>query len=315
MRRSVTGVDGLAMAAVHLEPPAPLEHPAPQVVLVHGMVVAGRGMVPLARVLAGRGLCVHVPDLPGFGRSDATRHARDVDATAASLASWIDRADLAGAAVLGNSFGTQVAAAAVADAGAPVSRLVLLSPTIDPRLTRGWTRLLPAGHGDCAERRRRGPLARVLHDVLVPESGPGAEATLRSLVLREYLAAGPARVVSTYRHALRDDIALRMGRLRVPVLVVRPTEDRFSTASWVRALAASAPEGTYAELHGVDHDGQFTAPADVADAVAGYLAAGTTSSTRTALPGARPAAKASTSPGASDGGSGWRGRVARSVSR
>lgn len=311
MRRSVTDVEGLAMAAYHLEPSSS----APPVVLVHGMVVAGRGMLPLALVLAGRGLSVHVPDLPGFGRSDATRHAPDVDATAASLAAWIERAGLAGAAVLGNSFGTQVAAAAVADAGAPVSRLVLLSPTIDPRLRRGWARLLPAGHGGCAERRRRGPLARVLHDVLVPESDPGDDAALRSLVVREYLAAGPARVVSTYRHALRDDIALRMGRLQVPVLVVRPTEDRFSTASWVGALAASAPEGTYAELPGVDHDGQYTAPAEIADAVAAYLAAGTTSSTRTASSVAPPAAKASTSPGARDGGSGRRGRVARRVSR
>ena len=277
MRTSITEVDGLAIAAVHVEP----SPSAPPVVLVHGMVVAGRGMAPLARALAGRGFSVHVPDLPGFGRSDVTRHARDVDATASSLAGWLDRSGLGGAALLGNSFGTQVAAAAVADAGADVARLVLLSPTIDPRLRRRWSRLLPPGHGACAERRRRGPVWGALHDALVPEAGPGAGATLRSLVVREYLAAGPARVVSTYRHALRDDIALRMARLRAPVLVVRATEDRFVTPSWAKALAISAPKGTYVELAGVDHDGQYNAPGPVADTVARYLEAPTTSSTRT----------------------------------
>ena len=311
MRTTVTDVDGLGISAFHLEP----SPSSPPVVLVHGMVVAGRGMAPLAGALARRGFAVHVPDLPGFGRSDATRHARDVGALASSLAGWLDRSGLGGAAMLGNSFGTQVAAAAVADARAAVSRLVLLSPTIDPRLRRTWPRLLPPGHGDCHERRRRRSPWRAVHDALVPEAVPDGDATLRSLVVREYLAAGPARVVSTYRHALRDDIAPRMAHLGVPVLVVRATEDRFATASWVRALAASAPDGTHAEMPGVDHDGQFNAPDRVADTVAGYLAAGVTSSNRTPPASATPAAKPSTSEGASGGGSAHPGPPARRVSR
>lgn len=41
------------------------------VVIVHGMVVASSGTMPLAAALARRGFVVHVPDLPGFGRPTA----------------------------------------------------------------------------------------------------------------------------------------------------------------------------------------------------------------------------------------------------
>jgi 2-hydroxy-6-oxonona-2,4-dienedioate hydrolase len=41
----------------------------PPVVLVHGLVVSSRYMVPLAEVLA-RWFDVYAPDLAGFGRSE-----------------------------------------------------------------------------------------------------------------------------------------------------------------------------------------------------------------------------------------------------
>lgn len=270
MRVSRVEARGLEIHAVHLAE----GDGRPAVVLVHGMVVAGRGMLPLARALAEREMAVHVPDVPGFGRSDAVRHSLDVEASAQVLAAWMRRAGLAGASVLGNSYGTQVAAAAVC-AGAPAGRLVLLSPTIDARWRGGWTRWLPAGRPGVPEGRRRGALAKVVHDLLVPESEDACVdnplPSLRSLVLREYAAAGPARVLGTYRHALRDDLAARMPSITVPVLVARASRDGVVSPEWARQLSEAAPQGGFVEIPGADHDGQYLAADAVADALSGFL--------------------------------------------
>lgn len=241
------------------------------VVIVHGMVVASSGTMPLAAALARRGFVVHVPDLPGFGRSDRTPHALDVDLSAEALCGFLEESGTGGAALVGNSYGTQVAAAAVA-AGARVSRLALLSPTIDPRLRRRVTHLLPGGRPGPLRPRRSGRLGHLVRDRLLPPSAAESRPRLLSLVVREYAAAGPARVLSTYRHAVRDDIALRMPHIGVPVLVARGSEDRLSTTEWARSLAEAAPRGRYVELPGVDHDGQYEAADDVAEALAGFLA-------------------------------------------
>jgi pimeloyl-ACP methyl ester carboxylesterase len=241
------------------------------------MVVASRGVLPLARALQARGMAVHVPDLPGFGRSDKPPRALDVAGLAESLAAWVDASGLGGCTLLGNSFGTQVAAAAAAGSPAVAARLVLLAPTIDPRLRGAWASRLPAGHpGGGPRGAGSSAVRRAWRDLLVPPPSPAEQPTLGSLIRHEYLAAGPARALSTWRHALRDDIADRIPRIAVPLLVLRGGEDGLVSAGWARRLAEAAPDGRYGEIPGIDHDGQFNAPDPVAEQVSAFLAAPTT---------------------------------------
>jgi 2-hydroxy-6-oxonona-2,4-dienedioate hydrolase len=252
----------------HLLPGGP---PAGSVVLVHGMVVAGMGVLPLAQRLAARGLAVHVPDLPGFGRSAKPRHALDVDGLADALAGWIGMSGLEGAGLLGNSFGTQVAAAAAARHPGMTGPLALMSPTIDRRFRRVWTRVLPAGRPGGLP---AGGLLGWVQGQAVARFLPGDDrarnASLRQLILREYAAAGPVRALSTYRHALRDDLVRRMPSVSNPVLVVRGEYDRLVSPDWA-ALVTNAAGGSSVVIPGADHDAQFHLPDSVADAVTPHL--------------------------------------------
>jgi pimeloyl-ACP methyl ester carboxylesterase len=241
------------------------------VVLVHGMVVAGRGLLPRTRALAARGLAVHVPDLPGFGRSDKPRRALDVDGLANALSGWIAECELDHSGMLGNSFGTQVAAAAAQRNAGMFGPLTLLSPTIDRRFRRGWTQLLPAGHpGGQPAGGPLGFLQRQAVRWLVPVEESGVTPSLHRLLLTEYAAAGPARALSTYRHALRDELADRMSQLGSSVLVLRGEHDAVVSREWAVSLADLAG-GSYAEIPGADHDAQFHQPGSVADAVSEHL--------------------------------------------
>lgn len=300
---------------------------APPVLLIHGMVVASNGTLPLGRALARAGLQVWVPDLPGFGRSDKPRHALDVDALADAAAATARAAGLAEPSVLGNSFGTQVAAAMAARHPDLVSRLVLLSPTVDPRLRGRWASRLPPGRiGGPPRRGLPGRLHEAVRDRVVPVPSESDSRSLGSLIRREYVAAGPARALSTVRHAMRDDIGRRMPAIGVPTLVVRAELDRFVSPDWAGAVAAMARLGSVVDIPGVDHDSQFHAPDRVVAAVGDFLGApgevptpeGQERVTDTAgppTPGLRPSTKRPKSSKVSGAGSGSRGRVDRSESR
>lgn len=269
--RVETHVDASGEYRIYARRLVPTAAQAATVVLVHGMVLAGRGTMPLARALARRGLVVHVPDLPGFGRSEKPDRALDVTALGRALAGWVPRQADGPVILLGNSFGTQVAAAAAALRPGLVSTLVLLAPTIDARFRGRWVARLPPGRAASSAGGRSCGLRRLLVDRLVPDEPDPEGTSLRRLVASEYLAAGPARAVSTYRHALRDDLIETVRGVGEPVLVVRGGSDSLVSPAWANDVAAAAPDGRLIEVHGVDHDGQFNAPHLLADAVADAL--------------------------------------------
>ncbi|MGH3599356.1 MAG: alpha/beta fold hydrolase [Pseudonocardiaceae bacterium] len=267
LRTSFHFAGSVRMYAVHWRQSAPPTFA--DVVLVHGMVVAGRGTRPLADALAREGLTVHVPDLPGFGRSDKPRHALDVNGLAGHLAAWMTACGLGKLIVIGNSFGTQVAAALATSYPAAVAGLVLLSPTIDPRLRR-WVPLgaLPTGcPGGSPATGIWAGMQRRLRDHLIPAGLPAKPADLRSLITSEYAAAGPLRALSTYRYCLLDDIEDRTPNIRCPTIILRAQDDGLVSARWGRSLASRVPEGRYCEVPGADHDAQFKAPEAVARAL------------------------------------------------
>ena len=76
----------------------------PAVVLVHGLIVSGRYMVPTLKHLA-RQYRVYAPDLPGFGKSEKPRAVLDVPGLSGALSSWMDAVGLEETALVGNSMG------------------------------------------------------------------------------------------------------------------------------------------------------------------------------------------------------------------
>ena len=67
---------------------------AKPVVLVHGLGVSSRYMMPIAAELADE-FAVYAVDLPGHGPSDRPPRTLDVPALAAALEQWMDAAGLA----------------------------------------------------------------------------------------------------------------------------------------------------------------------------------------------------------------------------
>jgi 2-hydroxy-6-oxonona-2,4-dienedioate hydrolase len=234
---------------LHARAVVPVDGHGPPLVLVHGVGVSSRYMVPLARQLGIRRFAVYAPDLPGFGRSGKPRRSLDVPGLADALAAWTDAAGLARPVLVANSFGCQVAVDLAARRPGRVLALVLLGPTVDP----GSRGLAPQ-------------LLRWL------ANSPYEPPSLAPVVLRDYLDCGLRRVAVTVVHCLRDRIEDKLPRVTEPTLVVRGERDRLVSQEWAERAARLLPDGRLVVIPGRAHTLNFNAPVEVADVVGDFVA-------------------------------------------
>lgn len=218
----------------------PVPPNAPPVVLVHGLGLSGRYMVPVARHLA-RHYPVFAPDLPGFGDSEKPRRALDVPELADALAAWIRAAGLGRAALLGNSFGCQIIADAAARHPDLVDRAILQGPTTPPD-ERTWFR----------------------QAVRWQQNQPFNPKSLGPVTWGDYRKCGYRRLLITFRHQIRDRMEDKLPRIAAPVLVVRGALDPICNDAWAEQVARLAPRGRLVLIPGVAHTLCYTAPMDLA---------------------------------------------------
>jgi 2-hydroxy-6-oxonona-2,4-dienedioate hydrolase len=208
------------------------------VVLVHGVGVSSRYLLPTLRTLAPFHRC-YAPDLPGFGRSRVKR-TRSVDDLVEALGRWWDALGIGPAVVLANSMGCQFATGLAARRPALVRELVLVGPTFDP--------VAPT---------LLGQLWRGLR------TAPHERASLFPILLWDYLASGARRILATMRDGLRHPIEAVAPRVDAPVLIVRGSEDRIAPERWVRFLANRFPNARTATVPGSAHAVNFSAPLEL----------------------------------------------------
>lgn len=248
MERRWDLVDGWRTHARVTVQPAP-EGRAP-VVLVHGMVVSSRYMVPTAELLAPHHR-VYIPDLPGFGESEGPERVPSVSDLADFLAEWMEAVRVSRAAFLGNSFGCQVAAELAVRRPDLVEKLVLQGPTTDPRA-----------------RTAAGLITRWLLDA--PKESPSQGL----IILRDYRQAGLRRAADAFRRMLEDHIEEKLPRIEMPTLVVRGSRDPIVPQRWAEEVTDLLPEGRLVVIPGAAHTLNYSAPLELSRVVLPFFQEG-----------------------------------------
>ncbi|MFI5914441.1 alpha/beta fold hydrolase [Dactylosporangium sp. NPDC051541] len=212
----------------------------PDWVLLHGLAVSHRYLMPTAAALVPAS--VHVPDLPGFGLSDKPREIYGPRRHAEVVAAWMDRAGIATAGVLGNSFGCQVAVELAVARPDLVSALVLVGPTVDP-----------------AAPTAAGQVWRWLRDLAREDPW---QARILAADIRD---AGPRRLLGTLRRSVEHHMAERLPLVgTVPTLLVRGERDPIAPRRWLERAARLTPVAAVAEIPLAAHNAVTTAGAAVA---------------------------------------------------
>jgi pimeloyl-ACP methyl ester carboxylesterase len=251
------------------------------IVAVHGFRGEHHGLEPVVAHLPG--FRVVMPDLPGFGETAPVPGRRhDLDLYAQWLTAFVT-AVAPGAVVLGHSFGSIVASAAVAR-GLATPALVLVNPIGAPALEgpRGvLTRLavfyylagarLPRPLGDALL--RNPAIVRVMSVTM---------AKTRDRDLRRFVHAQHDAYFSRFadRDVLHDafvtsvshDVREFAPRIAQPTLLVAAQKDDITPIEAERELAAMFPHAELVEIPDVGHLIHYETPAAAAAAITRFLA-------------------------------------------
>jgi len=218
----------------------------PHIVLVHGLGMAANYLEPTMRAL-GDDVAVSALDLPGFGKSRARGRHLSLAELAESLTEWMRVRGIRAPILLGQSQGCQVVVEAVARTPGLASALVLNAPT------------MLAG-------------SRTIHQQLwhVVRDTPREPLALVPHVARDYLRAGPLRILGTLRDALRDRIEEKLPHVHVPVTILCGAHDPVSPPAWGQQLArltgsrVGAAAAKFVAIPGAAHAAPFSHPQAVA---------------------------------------------------
>jgi 2-hydroxy-6-oxonona-2,4-dienedioate hydrolase len=231
------------------------------VVLVHGVVVSGRYLMPLALELArefpvlvpdlpGYGLSGQSPDLPGYGLGDPPAGPSTLAGLADAVVACARAAGHERVALVGNSFGAQIAVEAARRHPGAVERLVLIGLTVDPaarsfpRQLLRWLRCAPDEH-----------------------------LSVLPVMARDLVDMGARRAIRLLRAMLDDRPEEKLPELRQPTLVVRGGRDRICPAGWARRAAELLPNGRLATIPGYAHMPNWSGPRSLAPPVREFLRA------------------------------------------
>lgn len=231
-------------ARVTIDPAPP--GPTP-IVLVHGLLVSGRYLIPTASRLAPDYRCF-IPDLPGFGRSDKPDRVLSIAGLADALAEWMDAVGLPRAVLVGNSLGCQIIASFGRRHPEKVDRAVLIGPTMD--------------------RRQRNALAQVWRLLVDTPREPIAHW---GIVAMDTWQIGPLRALRTFRHGLEHHLEDDLPFLRAPTLVVRGSRDPIAPQAWAEEVARLLPDGRLVVLPGSAHAANIHSPVALVRAIRAFL--------------------------------------------
>lgn len=252
-------------------------------VLVHGFRGDHHGLEPVVAHLPG--VRILSPDLPGFGRS-APLQDRQHDI--AGYVAWLDallvelgvRGD---AVILGHSFGSIVASAAVAE-GTPTPRLILVNPIGAPALAgpRGVLTRLAVGFYWVGAALPGRPGFAVLRSRLVTRIMSVSMAKTRDRELRRWIHAEHDRYFSgfatrdmlleAFRASVSHDVSQYASHVSVPTLLVAAVGDDITPIAVQRRLVTMFPQAQLVELPDVGHLIHYETPEAAAAAIAGFLA-------------------------------------------
>jgi pimeloyl-ACP methyl ester carboxylesterase len=251
------------------------------VVFLHGLRGDHHGLEPIVAHLDG--MRVVVPDLPGFGESPPLpRDRHDVAGYAAWTSELLNCVE--GDVVLaGHSFGSIVAAAAMAD-GARAARLVLVNPIATSALAGprvAMTKLTVLYHRAAAVLPERAGTALLRHRAITRIASM-AMVTTDDRALRGWIHAEHDRYFSTFsdRRVLLEAFHASVGHdvtefaaaVSVPTLLVAAERDDIAPPESQLELVGRFADGRLVMVPGTGHLAHYEAPAAVAAAIAGFLA-------------------------------------------
>jgi 2-hydroxy-6-oxonona-2,4-dienedioate hydrolase len=213
--------------------------PYPPLVLIHGVGLSYRYLMPYAEQMA-KYFRVFVPDQFGFGKSHKPNRVLRLPELADGIAYWMEAMGIERAALMGNSVGCQVIVNLAVRHPDRVLRAVLQGPTVDPATRTFFEQMRLWQQNGKNEKHKRNPL-----------------------FYPDYWECGFYRLLATFGYALEDPTEKKYPHMKCPTLVVRGALDPIVPQRWSEEVARLLPRGRLVLLPGVPHTANLEAPLEL----------------------------------------------------
>ena len=275
-------IDGGKVAVWTYEP----VHAGPEtrtILVIHGFRGDHHGLLRVADQLSE--MRIIMPDLPGFGGSDAFTSGRhSVEQYGSFITGFMAALGLGPETVLlGHSFGSIIAAHFVADHPGSVNPLILINPIAAPALEgpKGvMTRLAVLYYRLAARLPRHLGLALLRSPLIVrimsETMAKTADRDLRRFIHGQhsaYFSAFASRdsLLESFTASVSSHVAEVAGRLTLPVLLIAGEKDEIAVLPDQRRLAALLPDGELKVIPGVGHLIHYETPEPAASFIRSFL--------------------------------------------
>jgi pimeloyl-ACP methyl ester carboxylesterase len=241
-----------------------------QLVMIHGFRGDHHGLEPIVAEL-GADVHVIIPDLPGFGISEALPSPADINAYASWLSGFVKELSAERAVILGHSFGSIVVGAALAG-DLSNKRAILINPIAANALVgpRGFmTRLavlyykaaaaLPAKSGYALLKNKA--IVRVMSETMAKTKDPH----LRQWIHEQHdqyfsLFASRDSVLEAFETSVSNDVSQFAPHIDQELMMLVADKDDITALPEQKLLASRIP-GTRLEIvEGVGHLVHYEAP-------------------------------------------------------
>jgi pimeloyl-ACP methyl ester carboxylesterase len=241
-----------------------------QLVMIHGFRGDHHGLEPIVAEL-GSDVHVLIPDLPGFGVSDALPSPADIVAYSGWLSSFVSVLKAHDAVILGHSFGSIVVGAALAN-GLPNKRAILINPIAANALKgpRGiMTRLavlyykaaaaLPPKAGYALLKNKA--IVRVMSETMAKTK----DANLREWIHEQHdqyfsLFASRDSVLEAFETSVSNDVSQFAPGIHQELMMLVADKDDITALPEQKLLASRIPGTRLEVVEGVGHLVHYEAP-------------------------------------------------------
>lgn len=234
-----------------------------QLVMIHGFRGDHHGLEPIVAEL-GADVHVIIPDLPGFGVSDALPSPADIDSYSAWLTGFVNALHAQNSVVLGHSFGSIVVGAALAS-DLPNKRAIMINPIAANALKgpRGvMTRLavlyykaaaaLPAKAGYALLKNKA--IVRVMSETMAKTKDPNLRLWIHEQHDQYFsLFASRDSVLEAFETSVSNDVSQFAPGITQELMMLVADKDDITALPEQKILASLIP-GTRLEIvEGVGH--------------------------------------------------------------
>ena len=249
---------------------------------VHGFRGTHHGLLKVAELLPNYRLII--PDLPGFGKSEALADEHSIDSYVAWLHDFRAAVDAAKSSyVIGHSFGTIVVSHYAAKYPDSVKKLVLINPIGAPALEGNqrfltqlailyyWLgRKLPARAATAWISMK--PITKVMSITMRKTH----DRTIRKYIDQQHYAhfssfASPDQLAEAFHASVSNDVSQVAEKLHIPTLLIAGEKDDITSLDKQRVLHSHIAGAKLVVIAGVGHLTHYETPDQVADAIEKFI--------------------------------------------